>query len=104
MFRPSGTEMRARTISGSMLSFQTRSETVVVWPVVMPSGLAFNRALRPLASNSGTVTVTEAGTTRTIAVSGAPNIRTVANHQVSEAATMTIALSPGLTAYSFTFG
>ena len=53
---------------------------------------------------TGTVTVTEAGTTRTIAVSGAPNIRTVANHQVSEAATMTIALSPGLTAYSFTFG
>ena len=53
---------------------------------------------------TGTLTVTDGDQTRTIDVSGPPNIRTVATSSTSRSATVTIALSPGLTAYSFTFG
>jgi hypothetical protein len=37
-------------------------------------------------------------------VSGAPDIYTVASTATPQAGTITIALSPGLQAYSFTFG
>jgi cytochrome c biogenesis protein CcdA/thiol-disulfide isomerase/thioredoxin len=53
---------------------------------------------------SGTLTVTSGGTTKVIKVSGAPDIYTVATEQPAQDGTVTIALSPGLQAYSFTFG
>jgi thiol-disulfide isomerase/thioredoxin len=53
---------------------------------------------------SGTLTVTSGGTTRAIRVSGAPDIYTVASATSPADGTVTIKLSPGLQAYSFTFG
>ena len=53
---------------------------------------------------TGTLTVTADGTTKVIRVSGAPDIYTVATKQAAQDGTVTIALSPGLAAYSFTFG
>jgi cytochrome c biogenesis protein CcdA/thiol-disulfide isomerase/thioredoxin len=53
---------------------------------------------------TGTLTVTADGTTKVIRVSGAPDIYTVATNQPARDGTVTIALSPGLAAYSFTFG
>ncbi|MBS4100202.1 redoxin domain-containing protein [Tsukamurella paurometabola] len=53
---------------------------------------------------TGTLTVTEAGATRTIPVDGPPDVRTVVDRPASGAGTVTVALTPGLTAYSFTFG
>ncbi|GAA4389372.1 redoxin domain-containing protein [Tsukamurella soli] len=53
---------------------------------------------------TGTLTATEDGATRTIAVSGAPNIYTVASHPGTQTGTVTVGLTPGLAAYSFTFG
>lgn len=53
---------------------------------------------------TGTLTVTEGGATHTIPVDGPPDIRTVVDRPASGPGTVTIALSPGLTAYSFTFG
>jgi cytochrome c biogenesis protein CcdA/peroxiredoxin len=53
---------------------------------------------------TGTLTVTAGGSTRTITVSGAPDIYTVASHPAAQDGTVSIALSPGLAAYSFTFG
>jgi hypothetical protein len=48
--------------------------------------------------------VASGGTTKVIHVSGAPDIYTVASQQPARDATVTIGLSPGLQAYSFTFG
>ncbi len=53
---------------------------------------------------TGTLTVSAVGTTKVIAVSGAPDIYTVATGQPARNGTVTIKLSPGLQAYSFTFG
>ncbi|HUN37762.1 MAG TPA: cytochrome c biogenesis protein CcdA [Trebonia sp.] len=53
---------------------------------------------------TGTLTVSSGGTSKVIRVSGAPDIYTVATRQPAQDGTVTIALSPGLTAYSFTFG
>jgi cytochrome c biogenesis protein CcdA/thiol-disulfide isomerase/thioredoxin len=56
---------------------------------------------------TGTLTVTPAGaggTTKVIRVTGAPDIYTVATEQPAGDGTVTIGLSPGLQAYSFTFG
>jgi cytochrome c biogenesis protein CcdA/peroxiredoxin len=53
---------------------------------------------------TGTLTVTADGTTKVIHVSGAPDIYTVATKQPAQDGTVSIALSPGLAAYSFTFG
>lgn len=53
---------------------------------------------------TGTLTVTSGGTTRTISVSGAPDIYPVASSASAQAGTVTIGLSAGLAAYSFTFG
>lgn len=53
---------------------------------------------------TGTLTVTSGSRTRTIAVSGAPNIYTVASTAEPADGEVTIELSPGLEAYSFTFG
>ncbi|MFT4108944.1 cytochrome c biogenesis protein CcdA [Propionicimonas sp.] len=53
---------------------------------------------------TGTLTVTAGGTTRMIAVEGAPNIYPVASSGAPADGTVTIALSEGLAAYSFTFG
>ena len=55
-------------------------------------------------SGTGSVTVTVEGTTRTYAVGGAPNIYTVLHRNGPGAGTLTARLSPGLSAYSFTFG
>ena len=44
------------------------------------------------------------GASKVIRVSGAPDIYTVATQQPAQNGTVTIRLSPGLAAYSFTFG
>jgi cytochrome c biogenesis protein CcdA/thiol-disulfide isomerase/thioredoxin len=53
---------------------------------------------------TGTLTVSADGTSKVIRVSGAPDIYTVATAQPASNGTVTIKLSPGLQAYSFTFG
>ncbi len=53
---------------------------------------------------TGTLTVLSGGTSKVIRVSGAPDIYTVATEQPAQNATVTVRLSPGLAAYSFTFG
>ena len=53
---------------------------------------------------TGTLRVTDGGTTRIIHISGAPDIATVASHASATSGTVTVTLSPGLTAYSYTFG
>jgi hypothetical protein len=53
---------------------------------------------------TGTVTVTGQGQTRTYTVSGAPNIYTIVHTKGLDSGTLKAALSPGLSAYSFTFG
>ncbi|HEX4213005.1 MAG TPA: cytochrome c biogenesis protein DipZ [Candidatus Dormibacteraeota bacterium] len=53
---------------------------------------------------TGTLTVTNGGRTRTIAVAGAPDIYTIASASSPRDGTVTIQLSSGLQAYSFTFG
>jgi cytochrome c biogenesis protein CcdA/thiol-disulfide isomerase/thioredoxin len=53
---------------------------------------------------TGTITATVAGKTTTYQVSGAPNIYTLVDRSPPGRDTLTATLSPGLTAYSFTFG
>ena len=53
---------------------------------------------------TGTLTVSADGTTKVIHVSGAPDIYSVATKQPAKDGTVSVALSPGLAAYSFTFG
>jgi cytochrome c biogenesis protein CcdA/thiol-disulfide isomerase/thioredoxin len=53
---------------------------------------------------TGTVTATVNGKTTSYAVRGAPNIYTVFHTANSSQATLDLTLSPGLSAYSFTFG
>ena len=53
---------------------------------------------------NGTLTVSSGGKSKVIRVSGAPDIYTVATEQPAADGTVTIGLSPGLQAYSFTFG
>jgi cytochrome c biogenesis protein CcdA/thiol-disulfide isomerase/thioredoxin len=53
---------------------------------------------------AGTLTVSSGGTSKVIHVSGAPDIYTVATENPAADGTVTIKLSPGLAAYSFTFG
>lgn len=53
---------------------------------------------------TGTLTVSFGGKSKVIRVSGAPDIYTVATEQPAQDGTVTIGLSPGLQAYSFTFG
>jgi cytochrome c biogenesis protein CcdA/thiol-disulfide isomerase/thioredoxin len=55
-------------------------------------------------SGTGSITVTVQGQTHTYAVSGAPNIYTVLHRDSIGIGTLTARLSPGLSAYSFTFG
>lgn len=53
---------------------------------------------------TGTVTATLNGKTTTYTVSGAPNIYTVVQGSTEQAGVLKVMLSPGLSAYSFTFG
>jgi cytochrome c biogenesis protein CcdA/thiol-disulfide isomerase/thioredoxin len=53
---------------------------------------------------TGTLTVTDSQGTRTIPISGVPNIRDVLAPGGYRNSTVTITMSKGLTAYSFTFG
>ena len=53
---------------------------------------------------TGTLTVSADGTSKVVRVFGAPDIYTVATEQPAGDGTVTIRLSPGLAAYSFTFG
>jgi cytochrome c biogenesis protein CcdA/thiol-disulfide isomerase/thioredoxin len=53
---------------------------------------------------TGTITATVDGKSTSYPVSGAPDIYTVVDRSDSERSTVTITLSPGLSAYSFTFG
>jgi cytochrome c biogenesis protein CcdA/thiol-disulfide isomerase/thioredoxin len=84
------------------------------WTVAPQSITAGNGAEIKLAYNAsdvyldvggtGTLTVSSGGATKVIRVSGAPDIYTVATEQPAQDGTVTIRLSPGLAAYSFTFG
>jgi cytochrome c biogenesis protein CcdA/thiol-disulfide isomerase/thioredoxin len=53
---------------------------------------------------TGTITATVSGKPRSYAVSGAPDIYALVRRSAPERATIQVTLSPGLTAYSFTFG
>lgn len=53
---------------------------------------------------TGTLTITQGGRTRSERISGAPNIHAVVSRRAPGAGLVTIGLSPGLSAYSFTFG
>ncbi|MFI9272079.1 cytochrome c biogenesis protein DipZ [Kitasatospora sp. NPDC052896] len=53
---------------------------------------------------TGTITATVDGKTTTYPVSGAPNIYTLLNRSTPERGSLQVTLSPGLSAYSFTFG
>jgi cytochrome c biogenesis protein CcdA/thiol-disulfide isomerase/thioredoxin len=53
---------------------------------------------------TGTVTATLNGQTTTYAVSGAPNIYTLVQGPTEQTGVLKVTLSPGLSAYSFTFG
>jgi hypothetical protein len=53
---------------------------------------------------TGTITATVNGKTTTYTVSGAPDIYTLVRRSSLERATIQVALSAGLSAYSFTFG
>jgi cytochrome c biogenesis protein CcdA/thiol-disulfide isomerase/thioredoxin len=53
---------------------------------------------------TGTITATVDGKTTTYPVSGAPNIYPVLHRTSQEQGTLVLTLSPGLSAYSFTFG
>ncbi|HVX45748.1 MAG TPA: cytochrome c biogenesis protein CcdA [Mycobacteriales bacterium] len=53
---------------------------------------------------TGTITATVDGKSRSYHVSGAPNIYTLVHRDKSERGQLTVMLSPGLQAYSFTFG
>jgi len=53
---------------------------------------------------TGTVMATTGGKTSTISVAGAPDIYTVAQSKTPTRGTVQLTLSPGLSAYSFTFG
>jgi len=53
---------------------------------------------------TGTLTVTSGGKTQVFRVSGAPDIYTVASQPTPGNGTVTIKVSPGLQAFSFTFG
>jgi hypothetical protein len=52
----------------------------------------------------GTITATVNGKPTTYRVSGAPDIYTVVHLSKQQSGTVKVALSPGLNAYSFTFG
>jgi cytochrome c biogenesis protein CcdA/thiol-disulfide isomerase/thioredoxin len=53
---------------------------------------------------TGTITATVDGKTTSYPVSGAPNIYTLVNVPTEERSSLKVTLSPGLSAYSFTFG
>ena len=53
---------------------------------------------------TGTITATVDGKSTSYPVSGAPNIYTLVDRGSAERSTLTVTLSPGLDAYSFTFG
>ena len=53
---------------------------------------------------TGTLTVSSGGKSETMRVSGAPDIYLVATENPAKNGTVTIGLTPGLQAYSFTFG
>ncbi|MCA1223159.1 cytochrome c biogenesis protein CcdA [Streptomyces sp. 8L] len=55
-------------------------------------------------SGTGTITSTLDGRTTTYKVSGAPNIYTLVHGDNPSSGTLDVKLSPGLSAYSFTFG
>jgi thiol-disulfide isomerase/thioredoxin len=55
-------------------------------------------------SGTGTITATVDGKTTSYPVSGAPNIYQLLNRQSPERGQLDVTLSPGLSAYSFTFG
>ena len=53
---------------------------------------------------TGTITATVNGKPTSYRVSGAPDIYTLVNAGHQESGTLKVKLSPGLSAYSFTFG
>jgi cytochrome c biogenesis protein CcdA/thiol-disulfide isomerase/thioredoxin len=57
-----------------------------------------------VVGGTGTLTVTRNGQTTTVPVSGAPNMRTVVSGDDAGSGHVEITSSPGLQAYSFTFG
>ena len=72
-----------------------------VLPVVFLGGGSAGQDAEP---GTGTLTVSGDGKSKVIRVAGAPDIYTVATEDPAKDGTVTIGLSPGLQAYSFTFG
>jgi cytochrome c biogenesis protein CcdA/peroxiredoxin len=119
-----GTERQQNYVGGG--SYATRQFTLPAslapssfalgggWTMAQQSITAGKNAAIKLAFNAsdvyldvggtGTLTVSSGGKTKVIKVSGPPDIYTVATEQPAQNGTVTIGLSPGLAAYSFTFG
>lgn len=71
------------------------------------AGITLNYSAREVyldVGGTGTVTATVNGKTTTHEVSGAPDIYRLVSGDVSRNSVLTLTLSPGLNAYSFTFG
>ncbi len=89
-------------------SWTTADESVTAVGGSMPSAIRLHYEGAHVYLNvggTGTLTVTDSAGTRTILpVSGAPNIHDVLKPGGYRNSTVTITLSPGLSAYSFTFG
>ena len=68
-------------------------------------GIATTRCALPDACRrTGTLTVTEHGETARIPVSGPPKMRQLVSNNISQGDHIEVARSPGLQAYSFTYG
>ena len=80
------------------------SSTVTITIPVADLAIAISGFQPTGNTESGTLTVSSGGKTKVIRVSGAPNIYTVASNPTPGNGTVTIKVSPGLQAYSFTFG
>jgi cytochrome c biogenesis protein CcdA/thiol-disulfide isomerase/thioredoxin len=57
-----------------------------------------------VVGGTGTLTVTRNGKTTTMPVSGPPNMRRIASDPTADSGSLEVALSPGLQAFSFTYG
>jgi cytochrome c biogenesis protein CcdA/thiol-disulfide isomerase/thioredoxin len=81
--------------------------TQSVTPSRGPAGIRLNysaRDVRMVLSGTGTVSYTVGGVTKSFEVSGTPNAYPLLKTNDPTSGTLTVTLSPGLTAYSFTFG
>ena len=82
-------------------------ESITAVAGAAPAGIKINFSADDVyldVGGTGTLTATVDGKTTTYPVSGAPNIYTLVSVANPERRTLAVTLSPGLSAYSFTFG